>query len=73
MTLLEKPENIIKKIIEERCIRQGFICERTGIKPEKLDYCLMGKRKMRVWEFIAICNLLNLDFSLFKDCFKSVI
>lgn len=68
----EKPEMIIKRILEERGIQQKFVCEKIGIPQQLFSYSLRGKRKMQVWEFIAICNLLGLDFSLFKNCFKQV-
>ncbi len=68
----EKPEMIIKRILEERGIQQKFVCEKIVIPQQLFSYSLRGKRKMQVWEFIAICNLLGLDFSLFKNCFKQV-
>jgi len=56
-------ETIIKSILEERGIQQKFICQKIGILPQTFSYCLNGKRKLKTWEFIAICNLLKLDFS----------
>ena len=72
MTKLNQPETLIKKILDERGIKQNFICQKTGIHPKILEYCMSGKRKLEVWEFIAICDLLHLDFSIFKDCFENI-
>lgn len=69
MTELEKPENIVKTILKERGIQQKFVCMKTGIPPQIFSYCMRGKRKFQVWEFIAICDLLKLDFSMFQNCF----
>ena len=72
MPEIEKPENIVKTILRERGIQQKFVCDKTGIPPQIFSYCMNGKRKFQVWEFIAICNLLQIDFSNFKNCFKKV-
>ncbi len=72
MAEIERPENIVKAILKERGIQQKFICDKTGIPPQIFSYCMRGKRKFQVWEFIAICDLLKLDFALFKNCFKKV-
>ena len=69
---IEKPEFIVKSILKERGIQQKFICEKLGISPQVFSYCMKGKRKFQVWEFIAICDLLKLDYSIFKNCFKKV-
>lgn len=73
MKKLKKPESLIRKILEERNIKHNFICNETGISPKIFTGCMEGKRKFKVWEFIAVCNFLQLDFSIFKDCFKSII
>lgn len=71
MTEYIEPENVIKKLIIERGIRQSFICKKTGMLPQQFSLCMRGKRKLRVWEFIAICNILNLDFSEFNSCLQN--
>lgn len=72
MAELEKPELIVKRVLEERGIQQKFICEKIDIPQQIFSYCMRGKRKFQVWEFIAICDLLNLNFSLFENCFPKV-
>ncbi len=62
----------IKEILKERGLQQKFICEKIAIPPQIFSYCMCGKRKFKVWEFISICELLKLDFAIFKNCFKKV-
>lgn len=56
MAELEKPELIVKRVLEERGIQQKFICEKIKISQEQFSQCLKGKRKIKTVEFLAVCS-----------------
>lgn len=72
MTDVQNVETLIKNIINERGLQQKFICEKIKISQEQFSQCMRGKRRFKVTEFLALCSLLNLDFSMFQECIKAV-
>lgn len=72
MADVQNVETLIKNIIKERGLQQKFICEKIKISQEQFSQCMRGKRRFNVIEFLALCSLLNLDFSMFQECIKAV-
>lgn len=68
MTTSKSVEAKIKEVIESRGLQQKFICEKIKISQEQFSQCLRGKRKIKTVEFLAVCSLLGLNFSDFKEC-----
>ena len=56
-----KVHEIIKKYIEEKGIKQNYICEKTGIAENTLSIILNGKRKLSADEFELIIKALEID------------
>lgn len=56
----------IKQYITDNGIKQNFVAEKAGISAELLRRSLDGKRKMQADEFLAVCNVLSLDFDYFR-------
>lgn len=61
-----KAAAMIKEYISQNGIRQNFVAQKAGIPAELLSRSLDGKRRLQADEFIAICNVLSLDFDYFK-------
>lgn len=51
----------LKKIVEERGIKQSYICEKTGMSADSVSRILNSARKVTGEELLDICELLNLD------------
>lgn len=51
----------LKKIVEERGIKQSYICEKTGMSADSVSRILNSTRKVTGEELLDICELLNLD------------
>lgn len=51
----------LKKIVEERGIKQSFLCEQTGMTPDAISRILNSNRKVTADEFLNICQVLNVD------------
>ena len=47
--------------MKEMGVTAAAVCRKTGIAPGRLYPSLAGKRELRADEFLAICQLLNLD------------
>lgn len=56
----------IAKIVEERGIKQSFLCEKTGLSADAISSLLRCKRKISAGEFLDICDALGVDPSTFK-------
>lgn len=61
-----KANEIIKAYLTENGIKQNFVADKAGIKPELFRRSIEGKRKLSADEFVAICGALSLDISDFK-------
>lgn len=57
----------IADYLKEHGISQKFICDKTGLEPEKVSNIMNGKRKITGDELIAICNVLGITLDYFKD------
>lgn len=62
-----KAYQIIRAHIEKKGMKQNFVAEKIGMKPDLLNKSLDGKRKLQADEFIKICNVLSLDIKDFKS------
>lgn len=47
-------------------IKQVFVANATGIPIDALSKMLNGKRRILATEFLAICEVLNLDPNIFR-------
>lgn len=61
---MELNENI-KKYLEEHGITQKFLCDKTGITPEKISNILNGKRKITGEELLKVAQALNVNANIF--------
>lgn len=52
---------MIKTYMDEKGIKQVFVAEKTGIRPQILGVLLKGERKIEVKEYFAICMAIGLD------------
>ena len=57
MTVNEK----LRKIVDERGIKQSHICAETGLSPDAVSRILNSNRKITADEFLTICDALNVD------------
>lgn len=56
----------LKDILEERGIKQSYLCEKTGLSADSVSRILKGVRKISAEEFLIICEVLKLDPRIFK-------
>lgn len=54
-------ERIIAEEVKKSGMTTAFICRKTGIKPGALYPALAERRELRADEFLALCQILNLD------------
>ena len=52
---------MLKAYMDEKGIKQVFVSEKTGIRPQILGVLLKGERKIEVKEYFAICMAIGLD------------
>lgn len=58
----------IKRIIEERSLKQSSIAKKAGFSPQGLNDMLNGRRLMRAAEIAAVIEVLDVDANeLFKS------
>lgn len=55
----------IKCYIDSIGVKQQKIAELTGIPANTLSTMLSGKRQIRIDEYVAICNALNVSVEMF--------
>lgn len=55
------------KILELRGIKQSFIVKATGMTKDAVSNFLAGKRKLTAEEFLAWCDVLNIDPNIFRS------
>ena len=55
----------IKEYIESHGITQKFLCDKTGIAPEKMSNIINGKRKVTGEELLLIANALGVSANIF--------
>ncbi len=55
----------IAKYIEERGIKQVFLCEKTGLTKHCISMSLKGQRKLSIDEYEKICSALNIPYDYF--------
>ncbi len=55
----------IKEYIESHGITQKFLCDKTGIAPEKMSNVINGKRKVTGEELLLIANALGVSANIF--------
>lgn len=51
----------LREIIEQRGIKQSFICEKIGMTADCLSRILNGARKITGEELLDLCTLLEID------------
>lgn len=51
----------LKEIIENRGIKQSYICEKIDMTPDALSRILNGTRKITGEELLKLCDLLDID------------
>lgn len=56
----------LKDVLEDRGIKQSYLCEKTGLSADSVSRILRGTRKISAEEFLNICEALNLDPRSFK-------
>ena len=54
-------EQRLNEYIQDRGIRQAFICDRAGIDETLFSRSLAGKRDMKLDEFERVCRALKTD------------
>lgn len=57
MTVNEK----LKKIVEEKGIKQSYLCEHTGMTADAVSRILNSNRKVTAEKFLGICQVLDVD------------
>ncbi len=57
----------LKKYIEEKGIKQAFLCKETGMSADSISRILKLTRKITAEEFLSICNALKVDPRIFAD------
>ncbi len=57
----------INQYLESKGIKQSFVAEKSGIKPNILSRVLMGKRPVRADEYISICRAINVPLDKFTE------
>lgn len=57
MTVNEK----LKKIVEEKGLKQSYLCEHTGMTADAISRILNSNRKVTAEEFLGICQVLDVD------------
>lgn len=58
----------LSNYIQEKGIKQKYICEKTGISKQSISCLLNGKRKLTIDEYALICTALELPPEYFFDC-----
>lgn len=57
----------LRRIIQERGIKQGFIAEKAGLSKNQISEILRNRRTIRPYELVAISNVLGIQIQeLFK-------
>lgn len=51
----------LAEIVTERGLKQSFIAEKTGLKPDAVSRILTNKRSIQADEFLKICDLLDIN------------
>ena len=51
----------LKEIVDNRGIKQSYICEKTGMTPDAVSRILNGTRKITGEELLNLCDLLQVD------------
>lgn len=51
----------LKKIVEEKGIKQSYLCEHTGMTADAISRILNSNRKVTAEEFLGICQVLDVD------------
>lgn len=62
----------VAKYLEEKGIKQSFVCKKTGIEKNALSNTLSGDRRMTAEEYVSICDALEVPYSLFASTDQSV-
>ena len=55
----------VVSFIRENGIKQSFICEKTGMKPQAVSAIMNLKRNIEVDEYCSICSAINVPLSYF--------
>lgn len=63
----QKIIKVIKDTLQQRGMKQEFLCQKLEIDNTKFSQSMRGKRKLPVNEFIAICLFLKLNISDFGE------
>ncbi|MCC8097115.1 MAG: helix-turn-helix domain-containing protein [Eubacterium sp.] len=61
----------IKTFLNQRGIRQNFICEKTGLSAQTVSAMLNGDRKITAEEYFLICEALNVKADFFIETAES--
>lgn len=61
----------IKSYMDEKGIKQVFLSEKTGIKPQIISSILNGARKIEAEEYFKICEALSVELEFFfSECYR---
>ena len=60
-------EEKIKEVMQDKGISQTFVAKQIAIAEDDLFLCMTGKRKLKISEFLNLCNVLGLDLKDFKE------
>ncbi len=55
----------LKEYVEQKGIKQSFLCKTTGMSADSISRILNSSRKISADEFLNICSALNVDPRVF--------
>lgn len=58
---------VIKDYMKQNGIKQMYVSEKTGIRPQILGQMLLGKRKIEATELFSICEALGVNPVTFAE------
>lgn len=60
----------IAEYVKEHGITQSFLSDKTGLHPKCISNSLMCRRKMRIDEYMKICDALEVSYDYFYELHK---
>lgn len=57
----------IKDYLDDKCIKNNFICKGLNMSIRKVSYMVNGLQKIYVSDYLRLCKLLNVKPSYFLD------
>jgi DNA-binding Xre family transcriptional regulator len=56
----------LKAIVDERGIKQSYLCQKTGMSADCISRILNSTRKITADEFLNLCDVLEIDPRAFR-------